>query len=192
MQALVLDGFYTAAPHPEVRDEMTRQLAARDFAVETAVLRELEIAPCRGCFECWVKTPGVCVIDDHGRDLSRRIVQSDLLVLLTPLVFGCFSAELKKAYDRTIPIISPFFMVINGEMHHQRRYRRYPRLLALGTCARADAEVTEIFTTLIKRNALNFHCPDSAAAVYSSEDGQAPLADLIAGLLEQVRPGGMG
>jgi len=189
MQALILDGYYSAAPHPEVGAELARQLRARGCAVETAVLRELEIAPCRGCFDCWVKTPGSCIVDDAGRELARRCAQCDLLVMLTPLVFGCFSVELKKAYDRLIPLLSPFFTIINDEMHHQRRYRRYPRLLALGTCDRADAELAEIFNTLVARNALNFHNPSFASAVYATAAGGPALADVVDGLLSRLELG---
>jgi len=186
MQALVLDGFYSAAPHPEVRYELERQLEARKFAVETAVLRDMEVAPCRGCFDCWIETPGICIIDDAGRELARRSAQCDLLVQLTPLVFGCYSAELKKFYDRLIPILSPFFTIINNEMHHQRRYRTYPRLMALGACPQPDAEATEIFTTLVERNALNFHYPIAAAGVYDINSDQSTLASLLSDLLAQV------
>jgi multimeric flavodoxin WrbA len=38
--------------------------------IETFRLRELKLAHCLGCFNCWVKTPGICVENDAGRQIS--------------------------------------------------------------------------------------------------------------------------
>jgi len=48
----------------------------------------MQIAACVGCFGCWVKTPGNCVIDDYGRETTRKAIQSDLMVGLIPVTFG--------------------------------------------------------------------------------------------------------
>ena len=39
--------------------------------VETFPLREMKLAHCLGCFGCWVKTPGMCVEDDAGRQSGQ-------------------------------------------------------------------------------------------------------------------------
>jgi len=160
----------------------------RDKGWEVDVLRlaEIEIAPCLGCFGCWVKTPGVCVIDDAGRDVARRIVQSDLVVYLTPILFGGYSSDLKKALDRSIPILSPMFKRVKGEIHHVKRYARYPRLAGIGILPDRNEEEGEIFETLIRRNAINMHTPAIESTVYCVTDTDETVQQRIEWALSEV------
>ncbi|MBE6759701.1 MAG: flavodoxin family protein [Ruminococcaceae bacterium] len=81
-----------------------------------------ERAHCVGCFGCWVKTPGECVIKDdisrHGTDMA----QCDRLVIVSRCVYGGYSPAVKRVMDRSIPYIHPYFTTVDGEMHHRRRY----------------------------------------------------------------------
>jgi len=150
-------------------------LGGEDWQVTHLALREIEIAPCRGCFGCWVYSPGVCVIDDAGRDVARRAAQSDLLVFLTPVTFGAYSSELKKAIDRLIPNILPFFRRVRGEVHHVKRYARPARLLAIGVSASGsvDPDEEELFEKVVSRNAINFHAPVHRICVLGSQQDDA-------------------
>ena len=71
MKALILDGSpagdarTAAAPHAAVAE-----LAARGCDVDRRVARDLDVRPCTGCFGCWVRHPGECVIDDDARDIA--------------------------------------------------------------------------------------------------------------------------
>ena len=96
----------------------------------------MEIRPCIGCFGCWVQTPGECLIDDAARQIAPAIIGSDLVIYLTPVTFGGYSSELKKALDRCICLILPFFTKIDGEMHHKPRYDRYPGCSGWACCPR--------------------------------------------------------
>jgi len=174
--ALILDGANELGPDTGRAGGFASDvLRDRDWRVDRLALAGLEIAPCLGCFGCWVKTPGVCVIDDAGRDVARRMIRSDLLVFLTPLTFGGYSSELKKAIDRSIPNILPYFRLVRGEVHHVRRYPRAPRLLGLGVVERGpvDPDEEELLETLIHRNAINFHAPaDGSCVVAQSDDDE--------------------
>jgi hypothetical protein len=173
-QALILDGGLGDGVDTRGAGMIADELLRRDgWQATRLTLREIDIAPCLGCFSCWIKTPGVCVMDDAGRDVARQMVHSDLLVYLTPLTFGGYSSELKKALDRSIPNISPFFRLVKGEVHHVKRYARYPRIVGIGVCSddRADLDEEELFETLIHRNAINFHAPaDGACVISMTED----------------------
>lgn len=142
-----------------VEAELTSALAGLGWEVERICLRDLTIAYCQGCFGCWVKTPGVCPTRDDAGAVTRAFVRSDLTVLLTPVVFGGYSSELKKALDRSVGIVLPFFTRIHGEVHHRPRYQRYPALLAIGVIDRSDEAEERVFGTLVARNAINFHAP---------------------------------
>jgi multimeric flavodoxin WrbA len=147
---------------------VAEELAAAGWEWHTLQLRDLAIAPCMGCFGCWVRTPGLCVIDDAASEVARRAMACDLRVYVTPVTFGGYSSELKKALDRTIPLISPFFTRVHGEIHHQKRYDRSPSLAVVGLLDAPDPEAEAIFQALVARNALNMHNPPHAAAVLSA------------------------
>ncbi len=95
-------------------------------------------------------------------------IQCDLLVFLTPVTFGGYSSELKKAVDRMIPLALPFFARVCGETHHKPRYERYPALLGVGVLPDRDDEAEQMFTALVGRNAVNFNSSAHAATVVSS------------------------
>ena len=158
MKALVLDGSRRG-------DERTIKAAAAtaaslgDLGYETEVvaLRDIEIAACTGCFGCWTKTPGECVVADASRDIVARFIGSDLVAFVTPVTFGGYSSELKKWLDRFIAVVDPRFQVYQGEVHHRLRYPRYPRVISVGTLPAADSEAEEIFHLLAERNGKNLH-----------------------------------
>jgi multimeric flavodoxin WrbA len=110
-------------------------------------------------------------MDDPARYIAKLAVDSDLLVLITPVLFGCYSPEVKKALERLIPNISPFFVKINGEVHHKSRYSGYAGLVCIGILPGPDPESERIFKTLAGRNAINFHAPSHSAAIIY--DGQS-------------------
>jgi multimeric flavodoxin WrbA len=118
-------------------------------------LAKLDIKDCLGCFGCWIKTPGECVIDDPAREISRSLVNSDLVVMITPIIFGGYGYHLKKVLDRQINILQPFFRVIDEEVHHQLRYSKNPDFLLLGVLDNPDAVKEQIFKELFSRNIKN-------------------------------------
>lgn len=157
MKALILNGVLVGSDGlPELEKAATIQLQQAGYTVESIMLREKKIAPCTGCFGCWLASPGICVINDFGRELAREIINSDMVVFLTPVTFGGYSSESKKVMDRMIPLLLPFFEVVKGEVHHKKRYKEYPRIVVLGAMAEKDSEMEEIFDALLKRNALNW------------------------------------
>lgn len=170
MKALVLDGALKDGTELDrVGDAVRRALEDAGAGVSTITLRRMKIRPCRGCFGCWVKTPGKCVIADEGQVVVMEVVAADLLVYLTPLTFGGYSSVLNQAIDRfACPILLPFFIRIDGEVHHALRYPGTHRLVALGLAEERDPEAEDIFFDLVKRNAVNHHIPSATAVVIPS------------------------
>lgn len=179
MQATVLDGGPTAGGFTDGACEMiVERLALGECEVTCYRLRDVDISPCLGCFGCWVKTPGVCVIDDAARGIAERIIGSDLLVYLTPITFGGYSSQLKKAVDRTIPLLLPLFKRIRGEVHHVPRYDRFPALVAFGVLPGGDPDLEDLFEALVHRNAVNMHTRSAAARIlYEHGEAQRGLID---------------
>lgn len=157
---------------PAFRD-LSVVLSEDGAQLETYRLSEAKLAHCLGCFGCWLKTPGMCVENDAGRQIARAVVQSDVTVLYTPVTFGGYSPALKKMVDRFVQIASPFFQIEHGEVHHPPRYARRPRMIIVGVQRNASAHEARIFKILAGRNAINFH-PSSYAAevVVASEPAE--------------------
>lgn len=166
---------------------LRQTLAERGWSERVHRLADLEIAPCRGCFACWVKTPGICIIDDVGRDVARSVIRSDLAVFVTEITFGGYSSILKKAVDRLIPLILPFFHRVNGEVHHAPRYGSYPSLLGIGLLPASNGEQERIFRTTVARNAINMQSPKSAACIlYEGDADEEATAKVLRALGEVV------
>lgn len=163
------------------------EISASGWEVDPFILHDIRINHCLGCFGCWIKTPGICVIDDPGRDVAKSFIQSDLIVFLTPITFGGYSSELKKALDRIICILSPLFIKIDGEVHHRQRYGQYPKIMGVGVLPQADPEEEKIFTTLVKRNAMNMHAPAHTAGIILKGDTPDQIRERVHRLLDEVK-----
>ena len=156
------------------------------WQVDSLHLSEMDIAPCLGCFGCWIKTPGTCVINDSGRIIPEKIVQSDLMIFLTPITFGGYSPELKKALDRAIPMLLPFFKKVHRETHHVMRYEKYPKLVAIGALPKPDQECEALFKQLLTRNAINYSSPKKAAGILYADLSENEIKSIIEKLLNKV------
>lgn len=168
-----------------VEKTIADQLIEEGWEVEPIELRNVQIAPCVGCFGCWIKTPGTCVMDDYGRETTRKAIQSDLMVWLTPVTFGGYSSELKRALDRIIPILLPYFETYRGQIHHKMRYKKYPRLLVIGV-QESGEDYEETFVALVERNRLNFRPPAYSASVFQRGENAETIPAFVEEQLKKV------
>ncbi len=169
MKALILDGSKWGDEVLETAHNIVKEtLEGMSWEVNSFVLRDIKIAPCLGCFDCWLKTPGICVTNDAGRNTTSVAVQSDLWIFLTSVTFGGYSFELKKAVDRFLPIFIPVFTKVNGEVHHRLRYKKHPKLIGIGHSIHESRNYDDIFKKLISRNAINFRSPSQSAEILLS------------------------
>lgn len=186
MKAIFLKGSPAAGQDPlsnRAAAAVTAALKARNWQAKAFALAGMDIKPCRGCFSCWVKTPGVCAIrDDDQEQILRAWAEADLIAMLTPITFGGYAPELKKSLDRIIPVLLPFFIKIRGEIHHPQRYPRRRRLLVVGTQKQEDAASEDNFRLLVQRNALNMGDIEAITMVFS---GNASLAEIENKLLAE-------
>lgn len=184
MKALIINGAREGETTLKVPHNLILQaLSEQGYKVESLLVRDLNIESCVGCFGCWLKTPGVCEIDDDGKNIPEAIIKSDLVVYLTPVVFGGPSSELKKVMDRIIPLILPFFKKIKGEIHHAPRYNKYPNIISLGVLPQRDDDSENIFKKLINRNALNWYSPHYVGDVLHLTSPEAEMMSKINNLL---------
>ena len=80
------------------------------------------IRPCVGCFSCWNRTPGRCVIRDGYEDIGALFHRAEEVVVISRYTWGGFSGFVKNVFDRCLGYALPHFEVVDGETHHKRRY----------------------------------------------------------------------
>lgn len=98
-------------------------------------------APCIGCFGCWTRTPGECVLPaDAGSAFYGEVWNADYLLFVSRITWGGLSVPVKSYTDRILPLLHPYFRKVNGEMHHRLRYGRLPAFLSVGIGGADDAE----------------------------------------------------
>jgi len=124
-------------------------LAEAGHQVTTFDLRALELKGCRGCWSCWVKTPGECARRDDSAQVCRAAISSGLLVLASRVTMGFTSSLLKRAVEQMIPLLHP--------------HVAFALLLAPGPDA--DAEDLELSAALWTRLARNLKAPTVTTAV---------------------------
>ena len=67
-------------------------------------LMDRTVGPCRGCYHCWVVTPGQCVLRDDMDELLRWFIESDAVVCASPLYYYALSSRMHTFLERTLPL----------------------------------------------------------------------------------------
>lgn len=81
-----------------------------------------KIRHCIGCFACWIKTPGRCILSDGYENTGCLIGRCSELILVSRCCYGSVSPFVKTVQDRALSYIHPDFVIRQGKMHHKRRY----------------------------------------------------------------------
>ena len=68
-------------------------------------VREKHIAPCQGCFACWQRGDGHCVINDDQNAILDLYRSADVIIWSFPLYCYGMPSPLKAILDRTIPLV---------------------------------------------------------------------------------------
>ena len=119
-------------------------------------LSKLRISNCIGCFGCWTKTPGKCVIRDDAVKVYPIIAKSDKVIYVSKVKYGSYDTVMKTMLERAIPIQQAFIRLLNGEAHHVQRdvAMKDAIIIAYGNI---EDEEKEIFKRLVERNSHNMN-----------------------------------
>ena len=105
----------------DLNEEEWKEISA-DYSGWEIISDNGTIKPCVGCFGCWVKEPGVCVIKDGYEKMGALIHKADEVTVISRYTYGGFSSFVKNVFDRSIGLVLPYFEIYENEMHHKKRY----------------------------------------------------------------------
>ncbi|WP_313182812.1 flavodoxin family protein [Lacrimispora sp.] len=122
MKILVING----SPKSERSNTMCLTRAFLDGAqwndAEIIDAAEANIKSCLGCFACWYKTPGTCVINDDMNEILTRMIAADVIIWSFPLYYFSVPGGLKNLIDRQLPLNLPFMSQGKESGSHPARY----------------------------------------------------------------------
>jgi multimeric flavodoxin WrbA len=89
----------------------------------TVINANIASTPCVGCYNCWLKTPGTCKINDSLKNTGSLLGNSEETVLISQNCYGGYSEQVKKVLDRSIPGSTPFYTYRSRKVRHIKRYK---------------------------------------------------------------------
>lgn len=114
------------------------------------------IHPCCGCFKCWLKTPGKCVINDDYTSIPKLLKENDIFLIISEIKYGCYSSYIKNVIERSLGFLLPFMIKKINETHHIVRYKRHiPKIIFIGYGEDVSNDEKETFKEISKANAIN-------------------------------------
>lgn len=130
-----------------------------DIKVDVKVIYDNNtIKNCIGCFACWIKTPGECVIADDYSSMGEYLSKCEELIIISKCFYGGYSPFIKNIMDRSISYVHPYFEARNNELHHRRRYDNHIDLSVYFYGENITEKEKTTAEKLVKANAINLMC----------------------------------
>jgi len=154
MHAYMIDG--TCKKRELSSETIAAVLKNNGWNTRMLTVRNASVLPCTACNGCSERRIGECVIQDDGAEIAEHAATSDLFIILSEVTFGGLSSLAKRAFERTLPNILPYFTMYRKELHHVLRYPRRPHMLFLGWLPEPDEQQEILFHRFTERSAVNF------------------------------------
>lgn len=107
----------------------------KTIETKTLFLEKLNINDCRGCFNCWSKTPGRCIFEDDMKGILKDYIEADIIIYATPLYYYGMTSILKKVIDRLLPLNKPYMVKEGNDYTHPPRYEeKSHKHILISTC----------------------------------------------------------
>ena len=115
-------------------------------------------ARCKGCFGCWLKSPGECVMGDGLKRLGSEMAASERIIVISRNLYGGFSVEVKRMLDRALSCFLPYFEVRDGRLHHQLRGQTFPHMsVYFYETENMTAAEKDLSKQVVKANSINYN-----------------------------------
>ena len=125
-------------------ESLLRGFNSFNAETENIFLSEQNIQHCKGCYSCWFKTPGHCAIDDDVKVIVEKMIDSDIVILATPLYFVNISGILKMFVDR--------LTVAGGDPHKTNDIpQKVQKYIMVSNCGFPDKAQFEVVSLWINK-----------------------------------------
>ena len=141
-----------------IHDLTEEDLASLNISENDAFIMHADgkYAFCRGCFKCWLKNAGYCIMNDSLQHIASLIGQSDELTIISRCTYGSFSSQVKTILDRAIGTSLPFFTWRQQQTHHISRYplKKLMKIYFYGDSTEFEQQTAEEF---VQKNSVNLN-----------------------------------
>lgn len=131
-----------------IKQNLCEIFSKKDYNLNIFNVSRENIKSCSGCVGCWIKPPGECVKNDLLNKINYTLINSDLVIFISAIIFGQYSSSMKNVMDRFIPNVLPFYVKKNGMTVHPERYNKYPFQILIGYGDGLTDEEEDTFITL--------------------------------------------
>lgn len=123
MKILALQG----SPRPNgytqmVLSKFLEGTADKGAESEIIWLPQKKINACTGCYSCWFKHPGTCILQDDMPQILEKLRLAEVWVWATPLYHFGMTSYAKRCLERTLPLVKPWLIESAGLTTHPHRY----------------------------------------------------------------------
>lgn len=87
--------------------------------VEVVYTKKLALGHCTGCFSCWGRTPGECIIEDDVNVVLKKLADAERWVFASPIYSDGINAAIKVILERLIVTVSPVIEMKDGHTRHK-------------------------------------------------------------------------
>jgi multimeric flavodoxin WrbA len=151
----------------------------KECEFETITIYQKNIDHCRGCYCCWAKTPGKCIINDDMEDIIEKYTGANIVIWSFPLYYYGMPSKTKAAMDRLLPNLLPNIIVDkDGKVRHPARKKTDSiKFILISTCGFCTIEnnyeaVIKQFEIIYGNNISKILCPEGELFNVSPMEGR--------------------
>jgi len=166
MKALILNGLdIYHEMYKYLKSVIEDELKKKGYDSYWCNLTEKRIDYCTGCGYCSERKPGICVKRDDMQEIFPLMASSEFLIFVSPVSFGGYNSELKKAVDRYGAMALPTYTIHHQELHHPLRYPNPVAFMSIGILREENPDQQKTFELVSERMAICFFVSKTATVV---------------------------
>jgi hypothetical protein len=112
---------------------------------------EMNVKPCFACGGCTNSTYGKCVHRDDGDIILPKLMQSEILLIVTKVKWGSYSFKTKRILDKCAVIGDRHYYLKNRELV-KGGIGRIKRFIVVGVKDQWSPEEKDVFLDLVEEN----------------------------------------
>ncbi len=83
---------------------------------------------CKGCFACWLKTPGKCVLADDLQNIGELLAGTEQLLLISRCTYGGYSSFVKKVMERMVCYLLSSMKLVDQKISQENVHKNHLQL----------------------------------------------------------------